>query len=448
MRVVVIGLGYVGLVTAAVLAHAGHSVIGVDIDRERVAELSAGRLPFSEPDLPELVAEGRAGGRLGFTASYSRALEGAEVALIAVGTPPRPDGFADLTALRAVARELARWARPETVLAVKSTVPAGTGDWLESYLRRVRRGGPGSFRVVSNPEFLRQGRAVADALHPDRVVIGTEDAAAGEVLHELYWGSTEEILHVGRRTAELIKYAANAFLATKISFINEMAALCEALNADVTEVAHGIGLDPRIGPAFLQAGIGFGGSCLPKDLKAVQALGGRYGVRPRLLAAVEEVNEKQRLLLAERLLAFYGDVSGLTLAFWGLSFKGGTGDLRDAPALELAAWLADRGARVQAFDPSPEARAVAARVLPAAAVQDDPYGACRGAAGLLVLTDWPEFGAYDLERVARELAEPLVLDGRNVLAPARARSAGLVYWGVGRGRPPALPDRTALRRRA
>jgi UDPglucose 6-dehydrogenase len=435
MRIAMIGTGYVGLVSGACFADFGHRVACVDKDRSKIDGLNAGELPIWEPGLEALVKANAERGRLSFTTDLPAAVEGAEAVFIAVGTPARRgDGHADLTFVFEAIRELAKVIKPGTVVVTKSTVPVGTGDEIARILREE---GVSDVSVASNPEFLREGAAIADFKHPDRIVVGAEDDRAQEVLREIYrplFLNRAPILITGRRTAELTKYAANAFLAVKISFINEIADLCEAVDADVQDVARGIGLDNRIGAKFLHAGPGYGGSCFPKDTLALLQTAENAGVDQRIVRTTVEVNDRRKESMVERVSnALGGDVAGKHVAVLGLAFKPNTDDMRDAPAIPLVKALVERGAKVSAFDPV--AREQAEKVLPEIEFADDAYAAADGADVLVIVTEWDEFRALDLDRVAASLAGKTLVDLRNVYDPAEAEEAGLRYFGIGRGRP-------------
>ncbi len=427
-RVSVIGTGYVGLVTGVCLADLGHEVVCLDIDEAKIASLRGGRVPFYEPDLPELLARVADIGRISFTASYDEAIPGAEFVFIAVNTPAGSEGQADLMAVRAAVRDLARVMSPGTVIVNKSTVPIGTGDLVSTL---VSRHTDVPFSVVSNPEFLREGSAVADARNPDRIVLGSADREAAERVAELYRDHTCPVLITDIRTAEMVKYASNAFLATRISFINEIAAVCEGLGADVKDVARGMGYDRRIGHHFLDAGIGWGGSCFPKDVRALIHMAAASGAHPQLLRAVVEINRDQRLAVVQKLHALLGSLEDCTVALLGLSFKPNTDDLRNAPAIELVELLRHEGCRLRAFDPVAMERARAA--VPMVELCDDPYTAAAGADAVVLVTEWDEFRALDLPRLRDAMRTPVFVDGRNVFEPAAMRASGFVYAGIGRG---------------
>jgi UDPglucose 6-dehydrogenase len=437
MRIAMIGTGYVGLVSGACLADFGHKVTCVDKDARKIEGLDAGGMPIWEPGLEALVKANVERGRLSFTTNVSRGVEGAEAVFIAVGTPARRgDGHADLTYVFEAVRELAKMVKPGTVLVTKSTVPVGTGDKIVAILDEE---GAEGISVASNPEFLREGAAIRDFKIPDRIVVGAEDERAREVLREIYrplFLNQAPILFTGRRTAELIKYAANAFLATKISFINEIANLCEAVDADVQDVARGIGLDNRIGPKFLHAGPGYGGSCFPKDTLALLQTAELVGVEQQIISAVVKVNDERKAAMADRVArALGGSVAGKRIGLLGLAFKPNTDDMREAPSIPLAATLIERGASVIAFDPV--AREQAETVLIGVDYAADAYSAADGADAVVIVTEWDEFRALDLETLASRMRGRTLVDLRNVWDPHEAERAGFTYFGVGRGTLPA-----------
>ncbi|MCW3796980.1 UDP-glucose/GDP-mannose dehydrogenase family protein [Sphingomonas sp. BN140010] len=440
MRIAMIGTGYVGLVSGACLADFGHNVICVDKEWNKIAALNAGQMPIWEPGLDSLVAANVAAERLAFTTDLAAAIENADAVFIAVGTPARRgDGHADLSYVYAAAEEIARALTRPAVIVTKSTVPVGTGDEIARILRA--NNAPDGTSVASNPEFLREGAAIRDFKIPDRIVVGAEDDRAREVLHEVYrplFLNKAPILFTGRRTAELIKYAANAFLATKISFINEVADLCEAVGADVQEVARGIGLDNRIGPKFLHAGPGYGGSCFPKDTLALLQTAEAADVPMRIVGSVVAVNDERKVRMAERVReALGGSLQGKKVAVLGLTFKPNTDDMRDAPSLALIAGLQQQGARVAAFDPVgiDHARSL----LPGVEFADDSYSVVDGADALVLVTEWDEFRALDLRRVAETMNGNVLVDFRNITNAEDALAAGLSYFAVGRKPIIALP---------
>src|SRR4249919_23296 len=435
MRIAMIGTGYVGLVSGACFADFGHRVCCVDKDASKIDRLNEGVMPIWEPGLEALVKANVGHGRLTFTTDLPAAVGNAEAVFIAVGTPARRgDGHADLTYVFDAVRELARVIKPETVVVTKSTVPVGTGDQIEQILREE---GVTEASVASNPEFLREGAAIADFKHPDRIIVGAEDGRAQDVLREIYrplFLNRAPILITGRRTAELTKYAANAFLAVKISFINEIADLCEAVDADVQDVARGIGLDNRIGAKFLHAGPGYGGSCFPKDTLALLQTADAAGVDQRIVRTTVQVNDDRKDHMVDRVVrALDGEVSGKKVAVLGLAFKPNTDDMREAPSIPIVKALVERGAKVSAFDPV--AREQAEKVLSGIEFADDAYAAADGADVLVIVTEWDEFRALELDRIASSLRGKILVDLRNVYDPSEAEEAGLRYYGVGRGRP-------------
>jgi UDPglucose 6-dehydrogenase len=432
MRIAMIGTGYVGLVSGACFADFGHQVCCIDKDEAKIAGLNRGEMPIWEPGLEALVKSNAEHGRLTFTTDLAAGVEGAEAVFIAVGTPARRgDGHADLSFVFDAVRELAQVIKPGTVVVTKSTVPVGTGDKIGQLLGEE---GVSDVSVASNPEFLREGAAIADFKHPDRIVVGAPDERAREVLREIYrplFLNRAPILFTGRRTAELTKYAANAFLAVKISFINEIADLCEAVDADVQDVARGIGLDNRIGPKFLHAGPGYGGSCFPKDTLALLQTADAAGVEQRIVRTTVAVNDDRKAHMAERVAGAVGDLSGKRIAVLGLAFKPNTDDMREAPSIPLVNGLIERGAEVAAYDPV--ARRQAEQVFQQVAFADDAYAAAHGADALVIVTEWDEFRALDLGKLAQSMRGTTLVDLRNVYDPEEAERAGLTYYGIGRG---------------
>ena len=438
MRVAMIGTGYVGLVSGACFADFGHVVTCVDKDVRKIDRLNGGEIPIYEPGLDELVAANVRGGRLSFSADGAEAIRKADAVFIAVGTPSRPeDGRADLSYVYAAAEEIAGLIEGFTVVVTKSTVPVGTGDEVEAIIRRVRP--DADFAVVSNPEFLREGAAIDDFKMPDRVVVGLEDARAKAVMAELYQPlSVNEtpILFTGRRTSELIKYAANAFLAMKITFINEIADLCEAVGADVMQVSRGIGLDKRIGSKFLRAGPGYGGSCFPKDALALMQTAIDAGSPVKLVETTVHVNAARKKAMAGRVARAIGAgegpdaLKGKRIAILGLTYKPNTDDMRDAPSLDLAPALIAAGAEVQAFDPEGMERA--AEVLDGLIFRDGPYDAVEGADVVVILTEWDQFRALDMDRVKLLMRRPVMVDLRNIYRPDDMRARGFLYASIGR----------------
>jgi len=432
MRVTMIGAGYVGLVSGACFADFGHQVTCIDKDVGKIDALNRGEIPIFEPGLADLVAANMRQGRLEFAAQTSRIGE-AEAVFIAVGTPSRRgDGHADLSFVYEAVREIAPLLSPAAVVITKSTVPVGTGDEIEHILRDKRP--DAEIQVVSNPEFLREGAAIQDFKHPDRIVVGTDDARARAVLAEIYrplYLNAPPIIYVGRRTAELIKYAANAFLATKITFINEIADLCEEVGADVQEVARGMGLDNRIGAKFLHPGPGFGGSCFPKDTSALLKTAHDHGVALRIVEAVSAVNEQRKRAMARKVVAALdGSVRGKTIAVLGLTFKPNTDDTRDSPAIPLITALHDLGATVRGYDPAGMEQAKPQ--LPTVQYCDSAYSAAEGAHAVVIATEWEQFRALDLARLKRAMASAVIVDLRNIYRPDEMKRADFRYVAVGR----------------
>jgi len=441
MRVTIFGTGYVGLVTGTCLAEVGNDVVCVDVDADKIARLERGEIPIYEPGLETLVRANRRSGRLKFTTEADAAMTQAQVVVIAVGTPPDEDGSADLTHVLEVARTIGRALTRPAVVVNKSTVPVGTADSVRAAIASelAVRGAEISFDVVSNPEFLKEGDAVQDCMRPDRIIIGADSQRAVEVLKVLYAPfnrNHERIVQMDVRSAELTKYAANAMLATKISFMNEIANIAEQVGADVEQVRRGIGSDPRIGYHFIYPGAGYGGSCFPKDVKALAYSSRAHGHEPRLLDAVEAVNAAQkRKLFALIQRHFDGRLAGRTIALWGLAFKPNTDDMREAPSRTLLDQLWYAGAKVHAYDP--EAIEEARRIYGERAdllLCDEPYVALEGAEALVVVTEWKAFRSPDLERVRASLKEPVMFDGRNIFEPKAIEAAGIAYYGIGRGR--------------
>ncbi len=431
MRIVMIGTGYVGLVSGACLSEFGHDVICVDKDADKIAGLKQGVMPIYEPGLEEVVITNMKAGRLSFGTDLKAAMPGAEAVFIAVGTPSRRgDGHADLSYVFAVAEEIAAHLSDYTVIVTKSTVPVSTNRKVEEIVRRVRP--DADFDVASNPEFLREGSAVEDFRRPDRVVVGCDSDRARVVMHEIYrplYLNETPIVFTSCESSELIKYAANAFLATKITFINEMANLCEKVGGNVQDVARGMGLDGRIGNKFLHAGPGFGGSCFPKDTLALLRTAQEFGAPTRIVEAVVAVNDARKKEMAEKIESAFGGVAGKTVAVLGLTFKPNTDDMRDSPSLVIVPYLQKKGARIRAFDPE---GAKEARKHLDVELCKDAYDALDGADGVAILTEWNEFRALDLTRVKSLLKRPLMVDLRNIYRPATMVAAGFDYHSVGR----------------
>lgn len=433
MRVTMIGTGYVGLVSGACFADFGHDVVCVDKDREKIAKLERGEIPIYEPGLEALVAENVKAGRLSFSLDLSASAPKADAVFIAVGTPSRRgDGFADLSYVHKAAEEIAQVIDGYTVIVTKSTVPVGTGTEVEEIIRKARP--DADFSVVSNPEFLREGAAIEDFKRPDRVVVGAEDERAKKVMREVYrplYLNETPIVFTNRATSELIKYAANAFLATKITFINEMADICEKVGANVQEVARGIGLDGRIGGKFLHAGPGYGGSCFPKDTLALVRTAQVNATPTKIVEAVVEINDIRKKKMAGRVIeACGGSLKDKTIAVLGLTFKPNTDDMRDAPSLDIVPALQKAGATVRAFDPAgmKEAQSLLENVDYA----DGPYQALEGADAVVIITEWDEFRAFDMERVKSLMKSPVMVDLRNIYRPAEMAEAGIEYYSIGR----------------
>ena len=444
MKVTVIGTGYVGLVTGACLSEMGNHVVCLDINASKIESLNAGRMPIHEPGLQEVVTRNAAAGRLQFTTDVARAVAHGTLQFIGVGTPPDEDGSADLQYVLAAARNIGRHMTDYKVVIDKSTVPVGTADKVRAAVKAelTARGVSVDFAVVSNPEFLKEGAAVDDFMRPDRIVIGADEERAALLMRALYAPyvrARDRLLVMDLRSAEFTKYAANAMLATRISFMNELSRLAERVGVDIEQVRKGIGSDPRIGYQFLYAGAGYGGSCFPKDVKALARTGSDNGIELKMLAAVEAVNERQKQVLIDRVVERFGeDLNGRTFALWGLAFKPETDDMREAPSRVVVAGLLARGARVRAYDPvaGNEAR----RVFDAndgLTIVDGATDALVGADALLIVTEWKEFKSPDFEQIKALLAQPIIFDGRNLYEPALMRALGIEYRGIGRAEPAA-----------
>lgn len=438
MRIAMVGAGYVGLVSGACFADFGHHVVCIDNDIEKVEALGRGEIPIYEPGLAELVASNVKQRRLTFAHGMAPAINGADVVFIAVGTPSRRgDGHADLSYVYAAAREIADALSGFTVIVTKSTVPVGTGDEVERIIREQKP--DAKFAVVSNPEFLREGAAIRDFKHPDRIVIGTDDTQARDVMAEVYrplYLNAAPIVYTDRRTAELTKYAANSFLATKIAFINEIADLAEKIGANVQEVARGIGLDNRIGAKFLHAGPGYGGSCFPKDTLALIKTGQDNEAPLRIIETVVAVNDQRKRAMARKVAnAFGGNLRGKSVAVLGVTFKPNTDDMRDAPSIPLITALQDMGAIVSVFDPVGMEQAK--KVLEGVTFCDDAYACAKGAHALVIVTEWEQFRALDLKEMAAIMATPVIVDLRNIYSPDEVSRSGFLYCGVGRPQPVA-----------
>ncbi len=430
-QICVIGVGYVGLVTAACFADLGNRVVALDVDEQRVENLKKGIMPIYEPGLEELVRRNTKSGRLSFTTAYAEALKGAEFAFIAVGTPSGVDGNADLQYVDSAARSIAQHMTAPLIIINKSTVPIGTGDWVADIVRSAQTE-PIDFAVVSCPEFLREGSAIGDFMSPHRNVIGSLDRDAAEKVAQLHLPLRAPIVITDLRTAEMIKYASNAFLATKISFINELADLCELVGADVKEVAAGMGYDARIGRHFLDAGLGWGGSCFPKDVEALAYMAKERGLNPRILNQVMQVNYDRRKAVPRQLERMLdGNLRGKTIGLLGLAFKPNTDDMRDAPSIDISNALIAAGANVRGYDPV--ARKTATPLMPAVEFFDDVYRMAQGCDALVVVTEWNEFKQLDLEKIKELLECPVIYDGRNIYDPALMKELGFSYRAIGRG---------------
>lgn len=432
MRIAVIGTGYVGLVSGACFAEFGVDVTCVDVVADKIEKLKQGIIPIYEPGLDQLVEKNVTDGRLHFTTDIKAAVESALVVFLAVGTPPLPDGSPDMSFYQQAAKDVAEAMNGYKVLVTKSTVPVGTGKWLRDFVKE-HLATDTDFGVASNPEFLREGAAIDDFMRPDRVVIGSNEGRAIEIMKDLYrplYLIETPIVITSLEAAELIKYAANAFLATKITFINEIANLCDAIGCDVHDVARGMGMDNRIGRKFLHPGPGYGGSCFPKDTRALTTVADKYGIETRIVDAVIEANDRQRDAMIPKIEKLVGDLTGKRIGVLGLSFKPETDDMRESPAIDIIAGLIKRGATIKAFDPV--AMKESKEYLPAIEYATDEYDAINGADIMVIMTEWNQFRALDLERVKSLLNEPKVVDLRNVYEPAEMREAGFEYVGVGR----------------
>ena len=429
-KICVIGVGYVGLVTGTCFADLGHQVTCIDVDETKIEKLHAGVMPIYEPGLEEMVRRNVQAGRLRFTTDHKEALSGVEFAFIAVGTPQGSGGEADLQYVRAAAQSIAEAMEHPLIIINKSTVPIGTGDWVADIVGRYQPQ-PIDFSVVSNPEFLREGAAIGDFMNPDRIVLGSLDPEAAAQVAQLYLSLRAPIMITDLRTAEMIKYASNAFLATRISFINEIASMCEALGADVKEVAFGMGYDKRIGPHFLDAGIGYGGSCFPKDVQALAHMAAVHGCHPQLLRAVMDINRDQRRQVIHKLRELLGKLDEKVIGVLGLAFKPNTDDMREAPSVEIIHLLQSEGANVQAYDPV--AMVNAEHYLRDVALCQDAYQVAQGADALVIVTEWNEFKHLSLSKLKAAMRQPIIVDGRNIYDPEEMRELGFVYRGMGRG---------------
>ncbi len=432
-KICVIGTGYVGLVTGTCFADIGHQVTCLDIDENRIHQLQNGIMPIYEPGLEQIVEQNVQAKRLSFTTSYQIGLKDAAFAFIAVGTPSGVNGEADLQYIQMAAEDIAKNLDHPIIIVNKSTVPVGTGDWVSEIIHQKNGETNLKFSVVSNPEFLREGSAVNDFMKPDRVVLGSTNRQAAEEVAELYETLRAPIMITDLRTAEMIKYASNAFLATRISFINEIANICESLSADVREVARGMGLDKRIGPAFLDAGLGWGGSCFPKDVKALAHMAQTQGTHPQLLQAVMDINQGQRKRAVLKISHALDGLKDKVIGVLGLSFKPNTDDTRDAPALDIIRMLQAAGARVQAYDP--QAMEATVKEIQELVVCQNPYDAAQNADALLLATEWNEFKSLDFKRVKANMRGNVILDGRNIWDPEDLREMGFNYFGIGLPQP-------------
>ena len=433
MKITMIGTGYVGSVTGACLADLGHEVVCLDIDKEKIEKFSKGEMPLYEPGLSDLVKRNVRECRLSFTTDKKAAISGADVVFIAVGTPSTKDGSVDLKYVDSAAEDIGKFMNNYLVIVDKSTVPVGTADRVKDIILKSQKTKI-PFDLVSNPEFLREGQAIKDFMAPDRIVIGVDDGAkARQIMHDIYKGierTGKPVLFTDVKSAEMIKYASNAMLATRISFMNEIARICERAGADVKIVAQGIGLDSRIGSRFLQAGVGYGGSCFPKDVKGLIHTGEEYGVNFKLLKAVEEVNEEQKRYIIPKIVKELGDLKGKRIAIWGLAFKAKTDDVREASSLVIISELQKLGAVIKAFDP--EAMHVTKNILKNVEYAKNAYEAAEGCDALVVVTEWDEFRGIDLARVKKLLKKPVIFDGRNIYDPKEMRDMGFTYQSIGR----------------
>jgi UDPglucose 6-dehydrogenase len=436
-NICVVGTGYVGLTTGVCFSDLGNNVTCIEIDRQKLELLRSAKSPIYEPGLEEVQERNMRAGRLRFTDDYAVGLQDAEFIFITVGTPMGPDGAADLTYVEAAARGMGPFLRDGAIIIDKSTVPVGTGDMVHSIIAANSRPGL-QFDVVSNPEFLREGSALQDFFRPDRVVLGASNRQAAQRVAGLHEPLNAPVIITDLRTAEMIKYASNAFLATRISFINEIAQICERLGADVREVARGMGADRRIGPHFLDAGVGYGGSCFPKDVLALHHMAASNGCHPQLLQAVMDINSDARTRFVRKVELLLGDLHDRVIGVLGLSFKPNTDDMREAPSIDIIAALQQRGARVKAYDPVAMARAE--DLLPTVTFTATAYDTAKDSDALLLVTEWNEFKQLDWERIKRYMRSPIVIDGRNLYDPQEMRDRGITYWGVGRG---SMPELTA-----
>ncbi|HLC98853.1 MAG TPA: UDP-glucose/GDP-mannose dehydrogenase family protein [Candidatus Nanoarchaeia archaeon] len=432
MKITIIGTGYVGSVTGACLADLGNEVICLDIDKEKIERFRKGELPIYEPGLSDLVKRNVREGRLSFTTDKKKAIQGSDVIFIAVGTPSAPDGSVDMAFIESAAKDIGTFMNSYKVIVDKSTVPVGTADKIREIIKGSQKE-KHEFDLVSNPEFLREGNAIHDFMNPDRIVIGVDNGKAKSIMLSIYGGierTGKPILVTDVKSSELIKYASNAMLATRISFMNEIARLCEKTGADIKMIAKGIGLDSRIGPRFLHAGLGYGGSCFPKDVRGLVATGKEYGIDFKILRAVDQVNEEQKTWLIPKIRKELADLKGRKIAVWGLAFKPKTDDIREAPSIAIINELQKLGAKIVAFDP--EAERSAKRVLKNVDYAKTPYEALEGCDALVVVTEWSEFRNLDKAKMKKLMKRPVIFDGRNIYSRTEMRSLGFRYFGIGR----------------
>ena len=432
MKITIIGTGYVGSVTGACLADLGNEVICLDIDKEKIERFRKGELPIYEPGLSDLVKRNVREGRLSFTTDKKKAIHGSDVIFIAVGTPSAPDGSVDMAFIESAAKDIGTFMNSYKVIVDKSTVPVGTADKIREIIKGSQKE-KHEFDLVSNPEFLREGNAIHDFMNPDRIVIGVDNGKAKSIMLSIYEGierTGKPILVTDVKSSELIKYASNAMLATRISFMNEIARLCEKTGADIKMIAKGIGLDSRIGPRFLHAGLGYGGSCFPKDVRGLVATGKEYGIDFKILRAVDQVNEEQKTWLIPKIRKELADLKGRKIAVWGLAFKPKTDDIREAPSIAIINELQKLGAKIVAFDP--EAERSAKRVLRNVDYAKTPYEALEGCDALVVVTEWSEFRNLDKAKMKKLMKRPVIFDGRNIYSRTEMRSLGFRYFGIGR----------------
>ena len=431
MKLAIVGTGYVGLVTGTCFADLGNDVVCADNDEKKIKTLKGGSIPIYEPGLEELVKKNTANGRLKFTSDIKEAIKSSEIIFICVGTPSREDGSADLTGIERVSRDIAGHIDSYKLIVEKSTVPVETGEWVKKTISSFMDGAS-EFEVASNPEFLREGSAIKDFMNPDRVVIGVESERAEKLMRELYEPLNTKIVVANIKGAEIIKHAANSFLATKISFINALSNICERTGADINEVAEGIGLDSRVNKHFLRAGIGFGGSCFPKDLKAFIRISEKLGYPLDILKEVEKINEKQKDLAIQKITEMLWNLPGKTIGVWGLSFKPDTDDIRSAPSIDIIKRLLEQGAKIKAFDPVAMEN-VKCELGKSIEYCRDIYDVASDADCVVLMTEWNEFKEIDWERIKKEMKQPVILDGRNIYDPEKLKAMGFKYQGIGRG---------------